>query len=269
MRRLLILTVLLALTAAPAHAQLDRDIASYVDPMIGTAPPGFVFPGAAVPFGMVQNSPDTRGEFAYSGYLHEDPQIQGFSLVHLSGPGVKKAGDIPFMPTVGPTVSNDPNVYGSPFNHADEIAQAGYYRVRLTKYLTDVELTASTHAAMQRYSFPPSPQSNVIIDVARSVEGVHEGQLSFGKDEVTGFARGRYPVYFVAKFDRPFASTAKFDDGKGGSVTFDTTSGGTAVTARIGISFVDLEGARRNLEAEAPNFDFAGMHARAREAWKR
>ncbi|HEX8745443.1 MAG TPA: GH92 family glycosyl hydrolase [Thermoleophilaceae bacterium] len=274
MRRLTILTAaILALAAAPAGAQLERDLVSYVDPMIGTAPPGFVFPGAAVPFGMVQNSPDTRGEFAYSGYLHEDPQIQGFSLVHLSGPGVKKAGDIPFMPTVGPVVSNDPNVYGSPYDHAQEEALAGLYRVRLDKYATDVELTASTHAAMQRYTFPPSPQSNVIIDVARSVEGVHDGQIRFsGKDEVTGFARGRYPVYFVAKFDRPFASTGAFKtdgNGAGGWVTFDTTTGGTAVTARIGISFVDLEGARRNLEAEAPTFDFAGMAARAREAWNR
>jgi predicted alpha-1,2-mannosidase len=262
MRRLIILTVLLALAAAPAHAQ-ERDLTSYVDPMIGTSPPGFVFPGAAVPFGMVQNSPDTRGEFAYSGYLYPDPQIQGFSLVHLSGPGVKKAGDIPFMPTVGPVVSDDPNVYGSPFDHADEEALAGYYRVRLAKYATEVELTASAHAAMQRYTFPPSPQSNVIVDVKRSVEGVHDGQVKFGKDEITGFAKGRYPVYFVAKFDRPFASTGA------NWVTFDTTTGGTAVTARIGISFVDLEGARRNLEAEAPTFDFAGMQARAREAWNR
>ena len=272
MRRLIILTVFLALVAAPARAQ-DRDLASFVDPMVGTGPPGFVFPGAAAPFGMVQNSPDTRGPFAYSGYLYTDPQIQGFSLVHLSGPGVQKGGDIPFMPTVGPVLSNDPNSYGSPFDHAQEEAEAGYYRVRLDKYATDVELTASTRAAMQRYTFPPSPQSNVIIDVTRSVEGVHDGSIRFnGKDEVTGFTRGRYPVHFVAKFDRPFASTGTFKadgSGAGGWATFDTTTGGGAVTARIGISFVDLDGARRNLEAEAPNFDFAAMRARTREAWNR
>src|SRR5687767_2469809 len=164
-----VVCALLLLAAAPAQA--EEDLARHVDPMIGTFAPGFVFPGAAVPFGMVKNSPDTRGEFAYSGYLYTDPQIQGFSLVHLSGPGVKKGGDIPFMPTVGPVLSNDPNVYGSPFDHANEEALAGYYRVRLDKYATEVELTASTHAAMQRYTFPPSPQSNVIIDVGRSVEG--------------------------------------------------------------------------------------------------
>src|SRR5918998_843991 len=112
--------------------------------MVGTSPPGFVFPGAAAPFGMVQNSPDTRGEFAYSGYLYVDPQIQGFSLVHLSGPGVKKGGDIPFMPTVGPVTGNDPNLYGSPFDHAQEEALAGYYRVRLAQYATEGDPSAST-----------------------------------------------------------------------------------------------------------------------------
>src|SRR5436190_11710363 len=100
----------LACAATPAVA---LEPASYVDPMIGTFAPGFVFPGADVPFGMVQNSPDTIGSgFAYSGYLYSDPVIRGFSLVHLSGPGVEKAGDIPFMPTVGPVDSNDPTRYG-------------------------------------------------------------------------------------------------------------------------------------------------------------
>jgi predicted alpha-1,2-mannosidase len=271
MRRVAVLTLLLVLATGPAHAQ-ERDLASYVDPMIGTGPPGFVFPGAAAPFGMVQNSPDTRGEFAYSGYLYPDPQIQGFSLVHLSGPGVKKGGDIPFMPTVGPVSTSDPVQYGSPFDHASEDAEPGYYRVTLAKYATDVELTASTRAAMQRYTFPPSPQSNVIVDVARSVEGVRSGQIRFsGKDEVSGFVKGRYPVYFVARFSRPFASSGTFKAdgaGAGGWVTFDTTSQRT-VTARIGISFVDLEGARQNLEAEAPDFDFDGMRSRTRAAWNR
>src|SRR5688572_31184991 len=140
MRRLITLTALLALTAAaPAHAQLDRDLASYVDPMIGTAPPGFVFPGAVVPFGMVQNSPDTEGEFAYGGYLSTDPTIRGFSLVHLSGPGVRKAGDLPFMPTL------DPAIASAPFTKADEHAEAGFYRVGLGTGI-GVELTASTRA---------------------------------------------------------------------------------------------------------------------------
>src|SRR3712207_9250495 len=114
--------------------------------MIGTAPPGFVVPGAVVPFGMVQNSPDTMGEFAYSGYLSTDPTIRGFSLVHLSGPGVRKAGDLPFMPPVGPVVSMDPNVSASPYTKASEHAEPGYYPVTLHASQTKAEPTAPTCA---------------------------------------------------------------------------------------------------------------------------
>src|SRR3954451_15702324 len=164
-RRLCLLAALALALAAPARAAAD--LASEVDPLDGTLPPGFVFPGAVVPFGMVQNSPDTTGEFAYGGYDYSDSAIRGFSLVHLSGPGVKKGGDIPFMPTLGPA-SGDPDVYASPFDHAREVAEPGYYRVTLDASQTDVELTASAHAAMQRYTFAPSATARVIMDTARS-----------------------------------------------------------------------------------------------------
>ena len=259
MTRALLLALALALVV-PAAALAEP--VDEVDPMIGTAPPGFVFPGAVVPFGMVQNSPDTMGEFAYSGYLSTDPTIRGFSLVHLSGPGVRKAGDLPFMPTVGPVVSRDPYAYASPFSKARERAEAGYYRVVLEASQTTVELTASTRAAMQRYTFPPTPQANVIVDVRRSVEGVHDGGFEkTGPNEITGWTRGRYPVYFVARFSAPIASHDDF------RVTFDATTERT-ITMRAGISFVDAEGARRNLDAEAPTFDFDGMRAAAWERWR-
>jgi predicted alpha-1,2-mannosidase len=268
--RRVLLACLAALCAlAPAAPAAERDLASWVDPMIGTLPPGFVFPGAAVPYGMVQNSPDTMGEFAYSGYLASDPTIRGFSLVHLSGPGVKKGGDIPLMPFVGEP-SSDPNVYASTYDHALERAEAGYYRVFLHGPATTAELTASTRAAMQRYTFPAAPRAGLILDVGRSVEGVHEGHFEVtGPDEVSGWARGRYPVHFVARFSRPFDASGAFrSEGKGaaGWVAWDTT-GEQAVTVRIGISFVDREGARRNLEAEAPGFDFDAMRSAARARW--
>src|SRR5688572_29569176 len=143
-RPLVALCALALAAATPATAQ-EEDLARHVDPMIGTFAPGFIFPGAAAPFGMVQNSPDTRGEFAYSGYLYSDPAIQAFSLVHLSGPGVKKGGDIPVMPVVGEP-SADPTETQSSFNHANEHAEPGYYRVFLDEPATTVELTASTRA---------------------------------------------------------------------------------------------------------------------------
>src|SRR3954451_18013338 len=96
-RRLCLLAALGLLLAAPARAAA-ADLASEADPLDGTMPPGFVFPRPVVPFGMVQNSPDKTGPFAYGGYDWTDNSIGGLSLVHLSGPGVKKAKDIPFMP---------------------------------------------------------------------------------------------------------------------------------------------------------------------------
>src|SRR3954453_18583695 len=266
MRAVGLALAVLALAATPARA---ADLASEVDPLDGTMPPGFVFPGADVPFGMVQNSPDTTGEFAYGGYDWTDAAIRGFSLVHLSGPGVKKGGDVPFMPTLGPA-SDDPNVYASPFSHAREHAEPGYYRVTLDASQTDVELTASTHAAMQRYAFAPSPDAKVIMDTARSGEGTASaGWRVIGDREVAGWRRGRYPVFFVARFDRPFAGHGAFDGDDGGWVSFDTTTQ-RAVTARIGLSFVDTDGARRNLAAEAPDArGFDDMRATSRAAWER
>src|SRR3954466_3190313 len=241
MRHRLALFAAVATLAAAAPAR-GADLASEVDPLNGTMPPGFVFPGAVVPFGMVQNSPDTTGQFAYGGYDYTDTSIRGFSPVPVSGRGVKKGGDVPFMPALGPA-SDDPNVYASPFTHAREQATPGYYRVTLDASQTDVELTASEHAAMQRYTFAPSPAAKVIMDTARSGEGTAPATWRVtGPDEVAGSRHGRYPVFFVARFSRPFSQHGAFAGGDGGWVGFDTTTART-VTVRIGLSFVDTDGA--------------------------
>jgi predicted alpha-1,2-mannosidase len=255
---------LLAVCALAAPAAARADLAAEVDPMIGTFAPGFVFPGASVPFGMVQNSPDTEGStLAYSGYLYTDPVIRGFSLVHLNGPGVKKAGDLPFMPTPGPA-SEDPRAYGSTYSHARERAEPGYYRVDLDNGVR-VELTAGRRTGRQRYTFPPAGDARVIMDTARSVEGVADaGWEVTGPAEISGWRRGRYPVFFVARFDRPFVTAEPL--GRGGSVTFDTTKQ-RRVDVQVGISFVDAAGARRNLESERRGFD--AMRERARARWNR
>ena len=286
MRRLVLAAVAVTLVATGLPALADKpdsaplpDLAQYVDPMIGTAAPGFVVPGASTPFGMTQVSPDTGGEFAYSGYLYTDPTINGFSNIHLSGPGVKKAGDIPLMPTVGPVTSSNAMANASPYDHATEKAEAGFYGVRLGNG-TGVELTATTRTGLQRYTFPPVPQANVLMDVSRSVEGVHAGSFEVvDADTVRGWARGRYPVFFEADFDRPFASYGTYvgeklspgskiatGKGAGGWVSFDALTS-RQVTAKVGISFVDADGARRNLDAEAASFDAA--RANARTAWNR
>src|SRR3954451_6340743 len=171
MRRAALLVLLLLALPAAARA---ADLAQYVDPTIGTFGTGWVFPGADVPFGMVQNSPDTLGPLVYAGYMGNDALIRGFSLVHLSGVGVTDGGDLPFMPWIGNgTPPGDPMQYAAPFTHANEHAEAGYYSVLLGNGIT-VELTAAPHAALQRYAFPPAADSYVIVDPRHNNEGASD-----------------------------------------------------------------------------------------------
>src|SRR4051812_8675524 len=172
MRRAVLLALLAVAASAPtAHAS---DLAKYVDPTIGTFGTGWVFPGADVPFGMVQNGPDTLGPLVYAGYMGNDALIRGFSLVHLSGVGVTDGGDLPFMPWVGNgTPPADPMQYAAPFTHANEHAEAGYSSVRLANGIT-AELTAARHAALQRYAFPPGTDSYVIVDPQHNNHGASD-----------------------------------------------------------------------------------------------
>jgi predicted alpha-1,2-mannosidase len=294
-RRAVLLGLAAALLAGGAPALADRpgerptpsdpqalDLAQHVDPMIGTFAPGFVVPGASTPFGMTQVSPDTGGEVAYSGYTWHDPQIRGFSHVHLSGPGVKKAGEVPLLPTTGPVLSSDWRQFASVFDHATERAEAGYYGVRLDTYGVDAELTATPRTGLQRYTFPPVPQANVLLDVSRNISGVHDGGVAVvGDRTVRGWVRGRYPVFFEAEFSRPFTATGTWTGstlapgsraaegaGVGAWVSFDALTERT-VEVKVGISFVDADGARRNLAAEQDGFDFDAVRAAARTAWNR
>src|SRR4051794_18332942 len=269
MRRAALLVLLLLALPAAARA---ADLAQYVDPTIGTFGTGWVFPGADVPFGMVQNSPDTLGPLVYAGYMGNDALIRGFSLVHESGIGVTDGGDLPFMPWVGNgTPPSDPMQYAAPFDHANEHAKAGYYSVLLGNGIS-VELTAATHTAMQRYAFPPGVDPYVIVDPRHNNHGAsdapnisaNEGEFAqTGPDEITGSTfNGDYRVFFVARFDHPIAAVGA------NWVKFASQTAPNPVTMRVGISFVDKEGARRNLAAEAPpGATFDAMRRDAYAAW--
>jgi predicted alpha-1,2-mannosidase len=282
-RRAIVATMVAVTVTAPIGRAdlLHADPAAEVDPFIGTLAPGFTVPGAATPFGMVQVSPDTEGPFAYSGYAWSDQLIMGFSHVHLSGPGVEKAGDLPFMPTVGPVLSSKPLLNASPFNHVTESAAPGDYRVVLERGGIGVELAATTRAGMQRYTFPPGLPANVLLDVSRNKEGRHRATLDIvGDREVQGSVDGTYPVFFVARFSQPFAATGVWNgtdlqrggrqargQGAGGWVTFAPSLTPRRITVKVGVSFVDIAGARANLDAEMPGWDIAAVRARARDAW--
>ncbi len=292
---ILVSTLFLLLSNSLARAQ-QQDFTKYVDPMIGTGGHGHVIPGATMPFGMVQLSPDeqTTGWDWCSGYNYSSKTIMGFSHTHLSGTGAMDYGDILFMPTVGrirvvPGSVEDPAAgFRSWFSHSSEVATPGYYRVLLSRYDVKVELTATDRCGMHKYIYPASDSSNVIIDLQHGIGNTCTGgwvkiignRWIEGMRQSHGWASDRY-VYFVAEFSKPFRKfgTAFGDkitpgsrEARGDSVkayvTFTTTNG-EAILARVGISGVSLEGANKNLAAEMPNFDFNKYREAAHLAWNR
>ena len=290
------------LSAAPGSP--SSDVTGYVDPFIGTLGSGFVFPGPAAPYGMVQLSPDTEGYFAYTGYLWSDHFIRGFSHVHVQSMGVPTAGNLPFMPTAGPIVSTDAKRYQSKFSHATEEASPGYYRVGLDTYGITAELTAGLRVGMHRYTFPPTGPANVLLDIGRQIPGGGTddvqrtpGQYSASAEilpdarTVVGTANPsrdgpqRYAVHFAARFDRPFTGfgvwprrgeavqpgrTTVEGTGAGAYVSFDPSTD-RDVVVKVGISFVSRANALENLESELPgdDFGFDELRERTRESWDR
>ena len=146
---------------------LGQNFQQYVNPIIGTGGHGHTFPGATLPFGMVQLSPDTRIDGSWdgcSGYHYDDNTIYGFSHTHLNGTGCSDFGDIMLMPTMGEPTLN-PKEYSSTFSHANEKATAGFYAVKLDKHNIDVQLTASTRVGFHEYTFNKDGQANIILDL--------------------------------------------------------------------------------------------------------
>ncbi|MEU9399721.1 lectin [Streptomyces sp. NPDC048242] len=201
-----------AAVAAVAHpADLVAHPADLVNPFIGTSNDANDFPGADVPFGMVQWSPDTSSRPPGGGYEYKDSSITGFSLTHIAGPGCGAAGDVPVLPTVG-AVSNSAT---DSFSHANESATAGSYKVALDNKVT-TELTTTTRSGMARFTFPATTQANLLFKLNGSQNGASSTQFNVvSNTEVSGqVTSGRfcgagnsYTVYFDMVFDRPFATS--------------------------------------------------------------
>jgi putative alpha-1,2-mannosidase len=281
----LLLTAHCLLLAALAQ----QDFARYVNPFIGTGGHGHTFPGATMPFGMVQLSPDTRIDNwdGSSGYHYSDDIIYGFSHTHLSGTGIPDGCDILLMPTIGddklfamPT-KNMADGYVSKFSHANEKAEPGYYSVKLDATGIAVELTATQRVGFHRYSFPNAGKVNVILDLGWR-DKILSSQLLIRGDRVEGFRHSAswakdQKVYFVAKFSKPVdnvlsnASPSDTRTEKFGIINnFPfTIKDGEPILVKVAISYVSIEGARKNLEAELPGWDFDKVRADARAAWNR
>ena len=276
------------------NKEIQREPAEYINTFIGTGGHGHTFPGATVPFGMVQLSPDTRKDSwdGCSGYHYSDDFILGFSHQHLSGTGVGDYGDIRFIPMVGDLFISPGNPeipksgYGSKFSHENETSKAGYYNVKLDNGI-NVELTSTQRAGMHRYTFPNAEKSRLVVDLIESVvsETIIDAEISFISDhELIGYRRSKswandQVVYFYADFSMPFESYGIWVNGdliqnankaKSDSliadITFDT-SDGSSLVVKVGISAVDYEGAKENCKKEISNFDFDLIARKAFEIW--
>jgi putative alpha-1,2-mannosidase len=217
-------------TAAPqsaaqssAAAALVSDPAALVKPLIGTGSGGATvgqvdtFPGATAPFGMMSFSPDTPSRPDGGGYNYADSAIDGFSLTHLSGPGCGADGDFPILPTTG-SVGTDPAATTQPFSHSDESASPGSYGVTLdpgTSGAIRADLAATTRTGIGTFDYPADSAANMLFKIGDAQSGNTAADIQInGDDEVTGEetagqfcgSPGTYPIHFVAKFSRPFAS---------------------------------------------------------------
>lgn len=259
-----------------------------VRPLIGTGGHGHVYPGATVPFGMVQLSPDTRLDTwdGCSGYHESDKTILGFSHTHLTGTGCADLGDVRVTPLSGKIPDQQVRGYPQAFSHADEKASPGYYGVIFSESKIKAEVTATAHAGLHRYTFPKGKPAHLMFDLGRGIASDPvEGCLTVEKNTVVsgyrhskGWANDK-TFFFVAEFSRPF-DTHGFEvdrkmlpegtaEGKGKWLVgqFNFKDAGQPVLVKIGLSAVSVEAARKNLAAEIPTMNFEGTVAAAKASW--
>jgi len=299
------LVALLTLTVCAALAQGPggEGPAASVNPLIGTgADPDDginLYPGATLPFGMVQLSPDTEDHGF--GYHYIQTKIKGFSMTHMSGPGCANEGDVFFSPTSGPIVTKIVD-FQSPYSHKLETASPGYYQVQLLQWGINAELSATDHTGVARFTFPGEKAANILVPISHTLNKTTGASVHLvGDHRIEGYVENHafcgmtqtYKVYFVMTFSRPFSSfgTWAADDiyGRGKTVagsrsveqdndhrkwvgayaSWAAEPHPQTITAKIGISYVDVAGAERNLQAEAEAKDFSTIRSDAEKVWNR
>nr|WP_289749711.1 GH92 family glycosyl hydrolase [Muribaculum intestinale] len=289
MSTLHLMPLALVLPACTGHndASQNQDLTQYVNTLIGTDFTGNTYPGAQMPFGMVQLSPDNGipGWDRIAGYFYPDSTIAGFSHTHLSGTGAGDLYDISFLPVMLPVRESDaPLGVHSRFSHDDETATAGYYQVRLTDYDINVELTATERCGIQRYTFPKGDGA-VILNLAKAMnwDATQDSHISV-VDSVTiegyrfsdGWARDQR-LWFRSRFSQPWDSlridrTPIIKDGKtigNGDVAwlYFSTEAGEQISVSTSLSCTGAEGAALNLTTEVPDDNFDKYRENARKTW--
>lgn len=262
-----------------------QNFQQYVNPFIGTGGTGHTFPGATVPFGMVQLSPDTRIDGSWegcSGYHYSDDVIYGFSHTHLNGTGVSDYGDILLMPTMG-EASFDNKIYSSKFSHANEKASAGFYSVKLDKHNIDVRLTTSTRVGFHEYTFNESGAANIILDLNHR-DKLLEGTMRIIDDQTIEVLRRSEAwatnQYVYARIE--FNVIMKFTQVKSNSDTRGDFYSGTELKAyfskmvkkgekilvKVSLSPTSHEGAKLN-STEIKHWDFEKVKQDAEALWNK
>ncbi|MBF9068296.1 GH92 family glycosyl hydrolase [Streptacidiphilus fuscans] len=272
-----------ARTARAADALAWGDPAGLVDPFVGTGNGGRwvgrvdTFPGPSLPFGMLQWSPDTTSRPDGGGYAYADSALTGFSLTHLSGPGCRVAGDVPFLPLAAGETGRS-----VPFSHDGEVARPGYYAVTAGGVRTELSTTLRTGVA--DFTFPPDgPATGTLLvraersqtattDTSVSVLGDREivGQVSSGR---FCSSHNHYTLYFAARFDRPFTiaqvwAADAHGSAPGATLGFDLGPD-HRLGAQVAVSYVDPAGAEANLAAEGQSWNVGQVAARAYDVWSR
>lgn len=279
---------LIALAFLTTTFSQAQDFAKHVNPFIGTGGHGHTFPGATVPYGMVQLSPDTRIDGSWDGcggYHYSDNLIYGFSHTHLNGTGVSDYGDILLMPTMGEP-SFDNKIYSSTFSHANEKASAGFYSVKLDKHNIDVRLTTSTRVGFHEYTFNKDGQANIILDLN------HRDKLLYGEIRIVNpttieilrrseaWARDQY-VYARIEFNVPLKVNLVKEENKENTKLEGIFKGtelalsfskqvkkGEKILVKVSLSPTSYEGAKLN-SSEINHWDFNKVHKEAETHWNK
>ncbi|WP_321515369.1 GH92 family glycosyl hydrolase [Marinifilum fragile] len=272
-----------------------KDYTQYVDPFIGTGAHGHTYPGAQVPFGMVQLSPDTRNDESWDGcggYHYSDSSIIGFSHTHLSGTGVSDYGDVLLLPITGKvnlnsgTSENPDSGYRSRFSHESERAEPGYYSVYLDDYKVKVELTSGNRVGYHKYTFEEAGKVKLLLDLIHRDPVIESEIRIVGNNRIEGKRRSKYwagdqHLFFAMEISKPFESAKIFENkkevkserqAKGNqlqSLVFFDIFAGETIEIKVALSNVSIEGARKNLEAEAKEIDFEKARINAKESWSK
>lgn len=267
-----------------------QSVINFVNPFIGTDAHGHTYPGAVYPFGLVQLSPDTRkdGWDGCSGYHYSDSIVYGFSHTHLSGTGVSDYADILLKPFSAMSLRLQQNFiseipYASKFSHDHESATPGYYSVLLEPDNIRAELTATARCGVHRYTFGNDEAPMIFLDLTYRDHVLDSYLEQTGPDEIVGYRFSKawardQRIFFVMKFSGEFSELSIVENDKNST---DKKVRGTDLKAlmrfspehrqiivKVGISGVDIDGARKNLEAEVPDFDFDVVKKRAENAWE-